>query len=157
MKRTTRVLLLGSALLLLLPATALLTAPSDQPAAESMDASPEPAVQASGPAWVLDAELQASRDGFQARLAALTARFQAAASEEEALAIQREISRLKLESELAVMEIQARRAREAGKADLAQEIESIVSQVRAAADAEAAAQAPSSAPDAPTPPPASGR
>lgn len=173
MMRPARALPLVCALALLLATAGLALAddpagaPASSPAAPAASVEPEETPAATdgaavpAPAWALDAELQASRDEYRARLDELTARFRAAATPEEALAVQREIATLKVDAEIALLEVQAMRARAAGNAALAQELESAVAQVRAAsapaAPSAPAPSAPAANSDAPTPPPASGR
>lgn len=133
MNRLLRVLLTAALLSLCLPALAdrSLADPPD-PGQTAVVAPEEQAAPPDAPRWGLDAELQASRDAFQSELAALTKRFAVATDQEQALAIQRQISTLKVNAELAVLEIQARRARERGDETVALQLEEMVAQVRAA-------------------------
>ncbi len=64
------------------------------------------------------------------RLAELHRRFQAAPDHASALAVQREIEMLKVETELALLRSQAESAREQGRASAAEAIEASIDQIR---------------------------
>lgn len=119
--------------LLLLPG-ATSPVPSDGPAT--------PAATASGSAPSVEtrfaAAVQQSREAFNAELARLTELFAASATPEEALAVQRQITLLKQNAEIGVLEIQLGFAREAGRAEQAAELEGIIAQARAVLEGEPA-------------------
>lgn len=89
-----------------------------EPAAEPRNAAPKPTALALAMRAILDAESQS--------LATLQARFAAAADEKTALEAQREIQRVKSETEIALLRVQAAHARAAGKAQAAADIDAAI-------------------------------
>lgn len=77
-------------------------------------------------------EMATARTVFRDDLARLTARFERASDRVEALAVQREIAKLKGDLEIAFLEIQARYARAAGLAQRADELDALASEIRGA-------------------------
>ncbi len=71
-------------------------------------------------------EMQQVMDKEKEALAGLQARFAAARDAAAALAVQREIERLKVETEVALLRIQAGYARRAGQLEAAQRIEAAI-------------------------------
>jgi hypothetical protein len=80
-------------------------------------------------------ELRDVRARLRQQLAELEARLTRSASQDEQAALVAEIERLKTEAELAVLGIQARHARAAGRVRVAAKLESAASALRAALDA----------------------
>jgi membrane-bound lytic murein transglycosylase B len=114
---------------LLLLAVALCAAPS-RPATAAEDPAP-PATVAhrvvrANPMMV---EIRAVLDGERATLKTLHERFRAAKDPDAAIAIQREIARVKLDTEVAVLRVQAKHARAAGRADVATSLETAIQQI----------------------------
>ena len=72
------------------------------------------------------AEMKAVLEGERAALAALDVRFRQAPDARAALAVQREIERLKMSTELELLRIQAVFARRSGRLQAAQEIEAAI-------------------------------
>ncbi len=81
-------------------------------------------------------ELQQAIAAFHQELAQLTQRFDQAADEAQALAVQREIETLKAGQEVDFLLMQARYAREAGLTARADELEEIVARIRGAVAAQ---------------------
>jgi hypothetical protein len=143
MNRLLRILLPVTLVILVATALAgLSVVGAAEPGQETVAPAAETAAPDGGARWTLDAELQASRDAYRRQLEALNARFVAAADQAAAQAILREIEALKINDELAVLEIQARRARERGDEESARQLEEIVAQVRAVTQVPAPATAP---------------
>jgi len=78
----------------------------------------------------LAARFEAVLAGEQARLAALTVRFEATTDPAEALAVQRGIEEVKREAEISLLRIQAKHARVLGRVDAALEIEAAIEAMR---------------------------
>ena len=79
-----------------------------------------PAVPSRNP---IMAEVRAAFDREREQIAALRARLQQQPDHQAALALQREIEKVKLDTEVAILRIQAGAAREAGHAALAERLE----------------------------------
>lgn len=84
---------------------------------------PKPRLVKASPMMV---EIRAVLDEERAALKTLNERFRAAKDPDAAIAIQREIARVKLDAEVAVMRVQAKHARAAGRADVATNIEAAI-------------------------------
>jgi hypothetical protein len=74
-------------------------------------------------------EIQAALAAEQARVADLEARFAAAADEASALAIQKEIEQIKVETELSILRLQAEHARQEGRVEQAAQIEAAIAEM----------------------------
>ncbi len=74
-------------------------------------------------------EMRAVIDAERVTLEALNARFRQSADAEAGLAIQREIAQLKVQTELSLLRIQARHARAAGRATVADAIERAIREI----------------------------
>ncbi len=111
----------------------------------------EPAPAAAGPRALSSemAEIETAIAAEREQVARLAASLRGAADDAAALALEREIEAVKQGTEIAVLRIQARYAREAGREEQAQAIEAAVARMTAALGWTAAAAA---APVAPTPP-----
>lgn len=77
------------------------------------------------------AAITGSDEAFRAELARLTELFHQAGTPEESLAVQRQISALKQNWEIELLEIQLRFAREAGRETQVQELEAVIAQAKA--------------------------
>jgi hypothetical protein len=75
------------------------------------------------------AEMQGTLDSERSQLAALHERFLRAATPAAALEVQREIERLKADTEIALLRIQATWARRAGKIEAATRIEAAITEL----------------------------
>ena len=71
-------------------------------------------------------EIDALLEVERVQLAELKARLQAAPDEETALAIQREVRQLKMETELEILRVQIRSAREMGRLDTVERLEQTI-------------------------------
>jgi hypothetical protein len=98
-------------------------------------------------------DLKEAHELFEKRLADLTALYHGTVGLEQRRDLQREIGALKLGIEIEILEIQLRHVREAGKADLAGELESRIQALRSRDHEGPAAPAPvmSDQPNAPVP------
>lgn len=74
-------------------------------------------------------EIRGVMDAAQAESELLHQRFAAASNEQEALAVQRELEKLMQDSEIEILHVQARYARERGDQELADEIESSIAKI----------------------------
>jgi hypothetical protein len=102
---------------------------SVQPAAPE-GAAPAPAVQA--PVRRLSpmmAEMQTVLAAENEKLAELRQRVRSAPTPDEALAIQRDIERLKFETEVSLLRVQAKHARAAGRTEVASRIEMAIAEL----------------------------
>lgn len=102
------------------PASALVPAPET--------AAPAPAVSAR-PLSPMLVEMQTVIAAEQEQLAALRTRVAKASSPEEALALQREIEKLKFDTEVSLLRVQAKHARTAGRTEVATRIEAAISEL----------------------------
>jgi hypothetical protein len=71
-------------------------------------------------------EMEQAKAGYKQRLAQLTLAFQQAVDAHQALELERQIERLKLDTELGYIEMQERHARAMGMTDLAEEAQAII-------------------------------
>lgn len=76
-------------------------------------------------------EIRAVLDGERSALKSLNERFRAAKDPDATIALQREIARVKLDTEVAVLRVQAKHARAAGRADVALSLETAIQQMLA--------------------------
>lgn len=74
-------------------------------------------------------EIRAVLDGERTALKSLNERFRAAKDPDAAIAIQREIARVKLDTEVEVLRVQVKHARAAGRADVAASLETAIQQI----------------------------
>lgn len=127
LRRRSRVVAAAAVLALAFTATAVEPPPPPElPRAEAdttaiSAASPAPTELGIAVAGALEAE--------RSRVSALQALFDVAATDDAALAIQREIERVKSETELEILQIQARHARAAGRVEEADRIEAAARQL----------------------------
>lgn len=110
-----------SLLLFLLLLAALPAGPSA--AEETAAPVPKPRLAKASPMMV---EIRAVLDEERAALKSLNERFRAAKDADAAIALQREIARVKLDAEVAVLRVQAKHARAAGRADVAANLEAAI-------------------------------
>lgn len=108
-------------LVILLVGIAAIAAASDPAATPS---SPPTAVRAAAPSALpsLDAEIATLLEQERSRLAELDESFRSAASGAEAWEIQKQIRQVKIDTEIAIMEIQHQRLVAAGRADEARAV-----------------------------------
>lgn len=99
---------------------------AEETVAPAASAEKAPRVAKSSPMMV---EIRAVLDGERAALRPLNERFRAAKDPDAAIAIQREIARVKLDTEVAVLRVQAKHARAAGRADVAASLETAIQQI----------------------------
>lgn len=127
-RRVRALLLLGLAALAATVATALPAAALAQSGAATPDSTAQ-SFTAENPApravTALDAELTTIRETFRDRLSELTAAYAAAPDAEAAASAQRDITALKLQLEIDLLELQLRRARERGDTAAVAELEPI--------------------------------
>ena len=100
--------------------------PTAQPAAVAhVEPAPTPAdtVPATHPVSPIMLKLRAALDREREQIDALRLQLQPRVSHQEALALQRQIERVKLDTEVAILRIQADAAREAGHVTLAERLE----------------------------------
>ena len=122
-----RLLFAGILVALLAPAVASAAdTPGTTAAGPSAVAQEDPAAAAPDTAvaatpWML--EVRAALDREKEQIEALRTRLKAKPRDQEALALQREIERVKLETEAAILRVQAVAARTAGQAALAERLE----------------------------------
>ncbi len=74
-------------------------------------------------------EIRALLDGERNALKSLDERYRAAKDPVAAIALQREIARVKLDTEIAVLRVQAKHARVAGRAEVATSLETAIQQM----------------------------
>lgn len=111
-------------ILLLLALLLLAALPAGPRAAEETAApAPKPRLRAASPMMV---EIRAVLDEERAALRLLNERFRAAKDADAAIALQREIARVKLDTEVAVLRVQVKHARAAGRADVAANLEAAI-------------------------------
>ncbi len=113
---------------LLLLAVLLCAALPGPPAAaeDAVAPAPKPRLAKASPMMV---EIRAVLDEERASLKVLHERFRAAKDADAAIAIQREIARVKLDAEVSVLRVQAKHARAAGRADVAANLEAAIQQM----------------------------
>jgi len=127
---------------LALAPTAALTTPSvagapadpmkftpESSAASSEETSPPARVVPRRPRTPMDIELRGVLDRQREALAALHARFRGAKDDVAALAIQREIDRVKRDTEISLLRVQADWARRSGRSEAASQIEAAIEQI----------------------------
>jgi hypothetical protein len=134
-RRCAAVVTLSGALLVAAAAGSAPVAESVPPAAApGAKAAPDSlAPPAPAPDTPLTREIRETRTRFQAELTRLTMRYNAAATTVDALAVQRAIAELKFQDELDILAIQGRHARAAGLTARADEIDDLLSRLRAGA------------------------
>lgn len=103
--------------------------PETPPPDEAVLAAPEPPLAPESPFALA---VRRSREAYDAELARLTELHRQATTPAQALDVQRRITALKQDAEVSVLEIQLAFAREAGRLELAAELEALIGQARAA-------------------------
>lgn len=117
-------------LLLTVVLLAVATPAALRAAEETAAPAPKPRLAKASP---MMAEIRAVLDEERAALRSLNERFRAAKDPDAAIALQREIARVKLDAEVAVLRVQAKHARAAGRADVAASLETAIEQMLAPA------------------------
>lgn len=113
---------------------AAVTTGKDAPAAPAI-AEPAPGEEAPRPVLTkrplspLMIELRAVLDAEAVQVAVLRERAAKAATSEEAVALQREIEKVKFDTEVSLLRVQAKHARAGGRADVAARIEAAISEL----------------------------
>ena len=102
----------------------------DSPAVASEDGSTPARIVPKRPRTPMDVELFAILDRQREALAALRTRFKDAKDDRTALAVQREIDRLKRDTEISLLRVQADWARRAGRVEGARRIEAEIGQIQ---------------------------
>jgi hypothetical protein len=95
--------------------------------AEGLTAPLSPALKA--PASPMMIEMQAVMTAEREKVAELRARADKASTPDEAVAIQREIERVKFDSEISLLRVQAKHARAAGRTQVATSIEAAINEL----------------------------
>jgi len=103
-------------------------APASALAPGAEGAAPGPAPHAR-PLSPMLAEMQALLAAEREQLAALHARVAKAGSNDEALALQRAIEKLKFDTEVSLLRVQAKHARQAGRTEVAARIEAAITEL----------------------------
>jgi hypothetical protein len=101
----------------------------DSPVVASEETSAPARVIPKRPRTPMDVELFAVLDRQREALAALRTRFREAKDDRTALAVQREIDRVKRDSEISLLRVQADWARRAGRIEAASQIEAAIEQI----------------------------